>query len=164
LRYRPLTVGSEASFPAGATEVASRDPTNELPTYRVQYRDGQTTTYGYTIWNTGRWGVTVTSVDPGGPEAGMLDAFEFQIRRPGRNEALRAFKPFSLEGGEEMFVLVTARFLNCERYVVGSNTSYASASVRYRILGFTRTADIPLGYTVQVPSPPDASCPRAREG
>src|SRR5690349_21325619 len=92
-RYQPLVRGSSGLHPPGK-EVDSTDPSDDRPTFLVQYVDGQTVTFGFSIRNSGRWGVTIVGL--GASTAGMLDRFTYKLDDTGFTTDNGPFKPFAL--------------------------------------------------------------------
>jgi len=159
VRSQPLRAGSSSLSPPGR-QLASSDPNDDRPTVLVQYVDGQAVTFGFSIKNSGRWGVTIVGLEE--PTAGMLHQFSYRLSDIGFTTERETFAPFALAAHKEQAIKVTARFFNCESYVVGGGAGLDSLVVRFKILGIQRTANIPLGERIEVMSPTNANCPRPR--
>ena len=162
VRYQPLRAGSSSLGPQGRT-IASQDPDDDRPTIVVQYIDGSTTSFGFSIRNTGRWGVTVVGF--GGPEetGGLLDRFSYRMTDIGFTKDEGAFAPFALAPGAERSIQVNAFFANCERYVAGGGSVFDRITVRFTTLGIQRSTQVLFGGQYEVVSPTNANCPRPRE-
>ena len=159
VRSQPLRAGSSSLSPPGR-QLASSDPNDDRPTVLVQYVDGETVTFGFSIKNSGRWGVTIVGLEES--TAGMLHQYSYRLSDIGFTTDGGAFKSFALAAHKEQTIKVTARFFNCESYVVGGSAGLDSVEVRFKILGIQRTASIPLGERIEVMSPTNANCPRPR--
>jgi hypothetical protein len=158
--YQPLHPGESGLDPPGKT-VASDDPTEERPTIQVTYVDGQTMRFGFSIWNTGRWGVTVTGVgreDSGG----LINHFVFHLASETFIDDLGPFHPFALQPGKQQSILVTATFANCENYSFSTSSIYETIAIQYKTLDIVHSTEVPLKALIAVVSPSDANCPRAR--
>ena len=162
VRYQPLRPGSSGQSPQGSKEVASTDSSDARSTYLVQYEDGRTTSYGFSIRNDGRWGITVVGFGGSEQAGGLLDHFVYRFSDTGFTVDQGAFKAFALGPGRERSIMVTARFANCESYIALAGVIYDHVTVRYKTLGMARTTEVPLGIKVEVVSPANANCPRPR--
>ena len=159
VRYQPIVRGSSGLFPSGKA-VPSTDPSDDRPTYLVTYVDGKTTTFGFSIRNSGRWGVPIVGLEAS--TTGMLDQFMYRLSDSGFTTDKGPFKAFALAPQAEQAIKVIARFWNCESYVVGGSAGMESVNVRFKVLGVERSTSVPLGERIEVMSPPNANCPRPR--
>ena len=155
--YQPLEHGSTAIFPSNASRPAGSEG--------LQYRDGETETFAFSIRNTGPTGVTIVDFPIlHGKDVHTL----FRVTRaevsdtPGTVGPFEAFSSFALPSDQQRLVRVTGRFTECEWFAAGTAESFHSITVRYRYFGVPHSVDIPLNFTVSVESPPDAGCPRPR--
>lgn len=161
--YQPLEMGS--SFGPGPDYLATtvEPPYVEVATVPLRYRDRETTWFALTIRNRGPWGVTVTGVMKS--FGGLVEIAGARIHPdpdfalPELSETL-PFHSFSLASGTERAIVVVGRFANCESYLSpGGGTIMEGISVRYRVLGISKTAYIEFRQGLVVITPPDSGCP-----
>jgi hypothetical protein len=157
VRYQAVHTGPTFQTPAGS-EPASDDGS----TVRAEYRDGQETTFGISIQNAAPWGITVLGFARDAGAKQLLQPVSYEVTSSGFSGAARAFEPAALGAGKTMSILVHARFTDCEFYSPGTSNTLSSVRVRYRVLGLIRTVDVPIGFGLEVVSPVNALCPRAR--
>ena len=162
VRYQPLRTGSSSQSPQGSKGVDSTDSSDGRTTYLVQYQDGRTASYGFSIRNDGRWGITVVGFGGSEQTGGLLDHFVYRMSDTGFTVDEGAFKPFALGPGKERSIIVMATFANCESYIALAGVIYDHVTVRYKTLGIERTTEVPFGIKVEVVSPANANCPRPR--
>jgi hypothetical protein len=174
-RYQPLSANTLASGIEDrqvATTIHAVSPGGEeFPQYRVGAAHGKGLWYSFTLANSGRLPVTITSIEtssPGpatDPPLRQIDARIGQPDDPGATAAeATTFEPFTLDAnGGARLVVIDARFGACrrgEREAPGAAGFVGSAEVGYEVLGFyARRTIVTLPYTVEVP--PDAGCGRA---
>jgi hypothetical protein len=67
--------------------------------------------------------------------------------------------PFTLGAGQHIELKITFDVLDCATVpgMAGGRQTVTTAPVIYRVLGITRTVDVPLGYAFSIESLP--SCP-----
>ena len=156
VRYQPLSAANFASGPvtsSGANMV------------RVGYANGGTFSFGFLIVNDGQLPVKVQGIQITGQSqllvpvrletaakryAGSLSEFD---------PSLEKFLPFTLAGDDRRWIVVRTRFGNCGRFAAGASQTYTRFHVTYRVLGFTKSAIVPLPKDIGVESPPDYTCP-----
>ena len=73
------------------------------------------------------------------------------------------FRPFELPPGHARVVAVRLRFTNCRGWDSHSSETWGRQPITFRVFGVTRHAQVDLGVTIQVESPPDAACPGRAE-
>jgi hypothetical protein len=123
------------------------------------YADGQHLTSAYALHNAGSVGITITGFDfPTATDQSLLALIDVRV-----GAQLTAFREsFTLDAGETRTVVVRQRMHACEYFAPGSSNSWESLSVRYRVLGLNRHADVPTPMRLGVELSKDVKCPRSR--
>ncbi|MEY2474195.1 MAG: hypothetical protein QOK28_3524 [Actinomycetota bacterium] len=129
----------------------------------TDYVDGQHFVDAVAIHNSGRVGVAITGFEH--PPIHALNAL-IDIRvgdrlRGGGTSVVhtKAFRPFTIRAGETRDVVIRSRMDACEWYDAGTGTILEGVSLRYRVLGLSRRADLPGLVRVEIKRT-EASCPR----
>ena len=128
---------------------------------RFAYQEGRTFYFGFGLLNSGRVPVTITSIHSKGTGSGSLVQETVWVASkdpywsgPPGSPGGETFRPFTLTGGAERWVVFSERFVNCSKYHLGlgdtSSQSLARADVSFRVLGVHRTAVLPYDATMQV--------------
>jgi hypothetical protein len=166
-RYQPLRDGA----PAGVDQRQVAQELRAIPPggrafsqYRVDDLRGTHLWFSFTLMNTGRLPVTITSVGPPPPEGGPPPLEQTGVRIGPDDESASAaaeatsFEPFSLDaGGGTRLIVIDARFARCRGHEGGGARYYGAVPVAYEVLGFYgRTTTVTLPYTIEVPM--DAAC------
>lgn len=158
-RYQPLAAGNAAEIPGDLAE-AFFEGREEVV---VDYEHGETYTYAFSVQNTGPLPTTVLEVVV--PGAGLLHPEE--IRTSPADDPLSLdpdtavpFEPFRLGVDEERGIVITARFLRCDRYEGGGGARKIGEELSVRTVVLTRTASIRFPRTIRVGSPGDGTGPR----
>jgi hypothetical protein len=135
----------------------------------VDYEDGKSFTYFFTLSNDGPFGVTITGVDlnpPSGPGyVFMIESYAVAMGSETNEMASRPivpFEPFGLKPGEFREIHIRARFDDCEVHQEGIEHGFSGESVTYRFLWIERTVDIATPG-LKVPRPSLEECPRGRD-
>jgi hypothetical protein len=116
----------------------------------MTFRPGQHL-YAYTgIRNDGRHTVRIERLPAAGYYYWGFDGMEVSPDRDagiGQVTTYEPFKPFSLEPGEERSVRLNFRLADCDPAELqsGGSTTLGSMKMRYRILGVSRSVDVPFG-------------------
>lgn len=155
---RPLLSGngSMGRFPGEDVE-SNFDEREEV---RVDYQNGGTYTFEFSLRNESRWPVRVVDFPIDDDGLGLLEPFGFAVDTTpleGPTRTFVPFSPFTIDPGEEALVEVQARFQGCEHYGADTFATLLALEVRYRALWATRTRFVDLPVGVQVPAPD--SCP-----
>ncbi len=131
----------------------------------MDYEDGKTFTYFFTLSNEGPFGVTITGVDldPRGPDyVFMIEPYDVAMGSEANVSASRPivpFEQFELQPGEFRELHIRARFDDCEVHERGSEHGFSGESVSYRFFWVERTVDISTPELI-VPRPSLEECPR----
>ena len=156
VRFQPLAAANFASGPvtsSGANVV------------RVGYVDGGTFSFGFLLVNDGPLPVKIQRIQVIGQNdllvtAGLETAPKRYAGSLGEGDpSLDKFLPFTLAGGDRRWIAVRTRFGNCDRFAAGASQTYTRFNVTYSVLGFTKSAVVPLPKDVGVESPSDYACP-----
>jgi hypothetical protein len=166
-RYQPLAEGGPAGIDERqvAQEVHATSPGGRaFSQYRVDDLHGDHLWFSFTLVNSGRLPVTITSVGRSDPvDSGALVQTGVRIgpddpASPPTAEAT-TFEPFSLDaGGGARLVVIDSRFAQCDPHAIGARTMYyGTVPVSYEVLGFYgRSTTVTLPFTIEVP--PNAAC------
>jgi hypothetical protein len=128
------------------------------------YEYGETSSYGLTVTNRGRWGITFLGFEaqPAGvylllrPTALRMPRWPNSFGGPGEIP----FEPFAIPPGESRYVAIEGRFDDCHFYQPESLQELTHQMVRFRLAGVTRRATIEMeGPRLAVPSAPAGGCP-----
>lgn len=143
-----------------ADRMASATPTT---TVEVSYDEAATLTYVVSLHNTGPLGVTVVGVELPPHRHQLLAPAAVRLGRKlpdGGSSILdtEPLAPFTLRGGARRSLVAHMRFGDCEWYAAGGGQTLIGWRIRYRVLGLTKTAEVPLPVQLWVESP--AHCPR----
>jgi len=133
------------------------DPTGGPPfsPHAVQYHDGKTFVYGFTLVNDGPVSLTVDAIgSPGGAplrQISVRTGVSSSIYSASATDPTRPFEPFVLAPHAERFVEVVTRFAGCSLGSgVGSAVTVVSLRVQFRFFGVHRQAFLPLPYALRV--------------
>lgn len=148
-RYQPVVAGNAATIPGDLAEEFFQGREEVV----VDYEHGETYTYGFTVQNTGPLPTTVRSVVI--PGAGLLHPESIRLapaEDPLELDAEDAvpFEPFRLEVGEERGIVITSRFLRCDRYEGGGGIRKVGEEISVRTFLLTRTASVRFPQTIRV--------------
>jgi hypothetical protein len=136
--------------------------------YILPYQQGEAFSYWFRLENDGRWGVTVTAVDPGavGQPGGLYEITAIRISTGPANPhrypstSFTPFHAFSLPGGGARDIEVDAVFRGCSNYEPGGSAVHEPVErIAYRVLGIPRHASVGTGQTIVVPAPDADGCP-----
>src|SRR5437899_6467831 len=78
--------------------------------------------------------------------------------------AVEPFHEFALAPGEDRAIYVWMRMGNCEYNQAGSAETLLGVTVRYKVGGDARQAELRLPMGIRVDVPLDVTCPRTRPG
>ena len=124
----------------------------------ITYASGEELEIEFSIRNEGWLGITITEI----PFASSVGLFEVkEIRRGVRDRCCietEPFAPFSLGRHEERFIQLRGVLKGCGDLSPGTSTGWDSYTVRYRILGITRTTEVSVRSTVIIEIPHGYRC------
>ncbi|MCA1838906.1 MAG: hypothetical protein LC723_01050 [Actinobacteria bacterium] len=160
---------------ARTKEEGASGPTSDHPTViEADYRDGQAFTYQLGFSNTSSRPVRIVKIGEESPRYSLLRPYAYMladsrfggIRYGGSvgaknlesEGALRPFAPFTIRPGENVEVVVNARFGSCEFNARGASSTQVAVPIFFKVLGFTRRQDLDFTEPVKVVSP--EACPR----
>jgi hypothetical protein len=165
-RYQPLAQGGPAGIDERqvAQEVRATSPGGRaFSQYRVDDLHGDRVWFSFTLVNSGRLPVTITSVGRSGSVgSGALVQTGVRIGPDNPTSSTvepTTFEPFSLDaGGGARLVVIDSRFGRCDRDGAGGGSMYyGTVPVSYEVLGFYgRSTTVTLPYTIEVPR--DVAC------
>jgi len=156
VRYQPLTA---ANFASGPVTSSGAD------VVRVGYVNGGSFSFGFLVVNDGPLPVQIQRIQFTGQNDLLVTVgLETAAKRYARSLAegdpsLDKFLPFTLAGGDRRWIAVRTRFGNCANSDEGVIRTYTHITMTYRVLGFTKSAIVPLPKDIGVESPPDYACP-----
>lgn len=174
-RYQPLgpgPLGDTVAAREGVQQTLPRDPSSGQSVIDVVYRDGSVVTYGFSLRNTGHWGVRVTEIEvaPASFEA-LLRPIDIRMdARLGPHDGVQApmvdagtvpFQPFDLGPDQDRWIVIRARMEGCEFYEPGGGLTLTGQTVRFTVLGIIEhQAEIAFPQGIEVLSPSRDACPR----
>lgn len=159
LTTEPLGPGSVTGLDGFTTVDAAGDTDEPIEGgWRLSYDDGSSGTFLVSLQNNGRFPVRVKDeqIFPRPGEFLALLVEDSVTFGSGLNEAgARSFADHhaDLPAGEKLSVFVSAHFDSCDSYAEGTGNTFEHMTVRYRVLGIPRTAEIPLSMPLAVVSP-----------
>lgn len=154
LRYAPLT-GVAPAAAEGASLADAGSGSGSGGDYTAEFRPDGSFEYRFTLRNAGRWGVTLTGVQP--PMHPVIESAQILAAPPG-SSSFAPITSFALGAGEQAEILVRVRFGPCKTPPPPeSRTTWDHQTVAFRVLGVARqmSAALPLRITID-----DAAAPR----
>ncbi len=157
--YQPLVGDGGASrAPSGARDLGNffSPQAGNFEVYEVQLVKRDTFSFGFSLWNNGPIGVTVTRVGAVGLEGEPFVVESVAMATSEFSNELVPFKPFSLPPRTYREVVLTVRFTAC----VDSNSlmAFGQEPVAFHVLGVSRQTTAYFPYTIQVVAPPGTTC------
>jgi hypothetical protein len=152
--YEPLRWEFASSPPRGSDDLGSFTSPHQdsFQAVGVTCHAGRPVTFGFTLYNQGSIGITVTQLFTAGRAyAGDLLTFQDPRIGPGSgtdnhlmNGRLEPFRPFSLAPHHFRRIAISAVMHRCE----GGVLSVSSTEMVFRVLGFTRHQEVYFPFTL----------------
>ncbi len=130
----------------------------------VPYVDERELTYALEIHNSGRFGVTIVTIDSNARSGGLLRTENVDVSRHARGGytvlETSPMRPFALKGGGRRAVVLHLRMVGCELYSPGFSATHVAVSIRLAVLGEQHTMSVPLPVSIAVTAPAAEHCPQ----